>query len=60
MKEMPRSTEMYKVEYCRGDKMRCARYMVYSALGRPAVPSALYPFQVIKAKSIIAGGGETH
>jgi hypothetical protein len=51
---MPGTTELTKSEYCRKDFERCARYMVFKALGREAVPANLYPSETLRAKEIIS------
>jgi hypothetical protein len=43
---------IYKMSYCRGDNSRCARYMVYRALGRAHVPADLYPSDTLRAMEI--------
>lgn len=43
---------IYKMRYCRGDNSRCARYMVYRALGRAHVPPDLYPSDTLRAMEI--------
>lgn len=45
---------IYKKKYCLGDKLQCARYMVFSRLGRASVPADLYPNMVKRAQSILA------
>lgn len=54
MKDMPAMIEVYKDKYCRSDNSRCARFMVFKALGREKVPLDLYPNQVEMAQKIIA------
>lgn len=44
---------MYKKRYCEGDRLNCARYMVFSTLGKDFVPASLYPNMVDKAKEIL-------
>jgi len=56
MKEMPGIADMMKKKYCKGDNLKCARYMVFSSKGKDAVPEDLYPNMVDRAKSIIAKG----
>ncbi len=46
--------KLYKNRYCLGDKTECARYMVYKALGRDAVPVDLYPNMHDRANKIIS------
>lgn len=46
---------IYKRRYCLGDHRRCARFMVFSKLGKPAVPQDLYPNMVDRAEAILAG-----
>ena len=45
---------MYKMKYCEGDKMECARYKVATTLGKEFVPTDLYPNMVSRADKIIA------
>jgi len=54
MSNKPGTAEMMKKDKCRGNKQNCARYMVFSKLGRENVPSDLFPNQVEKAKIIIS------
>ena len=56
MHDTPATAEMMKSRYCRGAYEKCARYMVFKALGREKVPANLYPNMVDKAKKIIAEG----
>lgn len=55
MAQRPATAEIMKQSYCRGDNSRCARWMVASALGKPAVPVNLFPNQVEQARALIAG-----
>ena len=55
MANMPAMAEIYKKRYCEGDFQECARYMVFKALGKPAVPSDLFPNQKEKALKILEG-----
>lgn len=45
--------KMRREEYCQGDYSKCARYMVFKALGREKVPRDLLPFQVSRAEELI-------
>lgn len=45
---------LYKQRYCLGDYATCARYMVSTRLGRPAVPADLYPNMTARAQDILA------
>lgn len=42
-----------KEMYCLGDNSKCARFMVFKALGRPAVPPDLFPNEIERAQKII-------
>ena len=53
MEDKPATAEMYKKSYCRGSSVQCARYIVFSALGREAVPADLFPNQVERAYELI-------
>lgn len=48
----PSMNALYRVRYCRSSPKECARYMVFSALGREAVPPDLYPNDVLRAMRI--------
>jgi len=56
MSAIPDKAEEMKNKYCRSDNTKCARHMVFQALGREKVPSDLYPIQVTRAKEIVAAG----
>jgi len=44
---------IYKKKYCMGDKSKCARYMIFRKLGKPAVPKDLYPNMQARAQQIL-------
>lgn len=44
---------LYRIRYCRGQHIECARYLVYSACGRAAVPNDLYPGDKLEALRIV-------
>lgn len=46
--------DIYKRRYCLGDHQNCARFTVFSRLGREAVPANLYPNQAEQARAILA------
>ncbi len=54
MAEMPTMADMYKDRYCRDDFEGCARFAVFSAIGRENVPTDLYPNDMARAQSLIA------
>jgi hypothetical protein len=56
MQGLETTKELMKQRYCRDDYSGCARFMVFSALGRPKVPADLTPNQVDRAKQIISDG----
>ncbi|HBC74231.1 MAG TPA: hypothetical protein DC017_05100 [Candidatus Wallbacteria bacterium] len=53
MSGMSAVADMMKKKYCKGDNGKCARYMVFKALGRPAVPADLFPNQTDVADKLI-------
>lgn len=53
MADMPAMADIYKQRYCRDDSSQCARYVVFKALGRPAVPADLYPNDADRALALI-------
>lgn len=56
MADKPGTASMMKQRYCKGNNSECARYVVCKALGREKVPGDLYPIQIDRAKSLVAGG----
>ncbi len=55
LSDMPVTASTIKTQLCKGTNSRCARYMVFKALGRGGVPTDLYPSHTKRAKQIIAG-----
>ncbi len=53
MKNMPSMAEHMMKKYCRADWSSCARHMVFSTLGKPAVPADLFPAQKDRAKELL-------
>ena len=56
MSGYPTSIQLTKEQFCLSDNSRCARYIVYKALGRDRVPDDLYPREIERAKRIIGEG----
>lgn len=54
MASMPATAELLKARFCRGDSTGCARFMVFSRLGREGVPADLYPTQTDRAQQMLA------
>lgn len=55
MKETEGLGALYKEKYCLGDNSKCARYMIFKKLGKPAVPENLYPNMIDRANKILSG-----
>ncbi len=53
MANMPRTAEVYKKKYCFGDNTLCARFMVFRARGREAVPPDLFPHERKRARELL-------
>jgi hypothetical protein len=53
MANMPMTASLMKRDFCKGDNTKCARYMVFAALGREHVPADLFPAASETAKDII-------
>jgi hypothetical protein len=56
LKSIPGFVEAHKDIYCKGKYETCARYMIFTKLGRECVPSNLFPIQIKRAKAIIEKG----
>ena len=54
MGSKPATAEIYKKKFYLGDRANSARYFVFKALGKPGVPSSLYPKQMGRAKRVLA------
>jgi hypothetical protein len=50
---MPATAEQIKSEYCLRQKFDCARYMVFTKLGRAGVPLNLFPNQIDRVKELL-------
>jgi len=57
MKDMPTTTSVYKKRYCLGDNSKCARYMIFKALGKEKVPPDLFPNQIEIARKLLKENG---
>ena len=53
MENRPATANLYKLQYCKGEFVDCARYKVFKALGKSAVPMNLFPNQSERALEII-------
>jgi len=53
MASMPAASTMMKKKFCKDDFSKCARYTVFSALGRERVPTDLYPNDLSRAQTIL-------
>ncbi len=56
MANMPSTSELIKLRYCKGDSGECARFLVCKALGRERVPLDLFPNHTDRAQEMIARG----
>ena len=54
MANTPAMANMMKKKYCQGDSSKCARYMIFTKLGKEAVPIDLFPSQKERAAEILA------
>jgi hypothetical protein len=54
MANMPAMANLFKKSYCEGgDFGKCARYIVFKALGKPNVPADLFPNQAERANELV-------
>jgi hypothetical protein len=52
---MPDMADHMKEKYCLASFDRCARFAVFTALGRGSVPGDLFPVEAQRAEQIIGG-----
>ena len=57
MANRPATATLLKQKYCQGQYNDCARYMIFSRLGREYVPGDLFPNQQDRAEKILAEHG---
>jgi hypothetical protein len=57
MESMITTAEMIKKRLCKGDNAGCARFLVFSALGRENVPADLYPTNMERARLLLSQTG---
>jgi hypothetical protein len=57
LEDMPAETELIKRTFCEDDYSKCARYMVFKALGAAKVPDYLFPRSVDVAKKLMEEEG---
>jgi len=55
MRDYPFAADQMKQRYCLEDNTDCARHIVLDALGREHVPTDLFPHDVERAETIVAG-----
>ncbi len=53
MAARPATAELFKIEYCRSEPERCARYRVAEVLGPERVPGDLFPSQVERVDELL-------
>ena len=58
MTNPPATSDTMKMEYCQGNFVDCARYLVCEKLGGTLVPSDLFPDMVDRAIAQIAAVGK--
>jgi len=49
----PQMAALFKLRYCQGSNRDCARYIVFAACGRPAVPTDLAPNDKLRARTMV-------
>jgi len=49
----PQMAALFKLRYCQGSNRDCARYMVFAACGRTAVPADLAPNDRLRARTMV-------
>jgi hypothetical protein len=59
VKSSPEAFVLYKARYCNGEHTECARYLVFVALGKAAVPTDLFPNDRLRALTIVRTAGSS-
>jgi hypothetical protein len=54
MANMPLTSEWMKTQFCLADNSQCARYLIFSKLGKDRVPKDLYPHNIERAQQILS------
>ena len=54
MADMPTTAQSMKRRFCQGNNEECARFMVFSKLGKANVPGDLFPSNKSRAEKILA------
>jgi len=54
MRNMPTTAGVLKHQYCLGEWMECARYVVFKEFGREAVPPDLFPDETERVSGVLA------
>lgn len=60
MANKPAMANMYKKQYCQGDATDCARHILFTTLGKEAVPLDMYPNQKSRALEILKAAAVKH
>jgi len=60
MANKPAMANMYKKQYCQGDASECARHIVFTTLGKEAVPPDMFPNQKDRALGILKAVSVAH
>ncbi len=53
LSKMPSLANMLKQQFCYGDYVHCARYLVREKLGSEKLPPDLYPNDIDRGKSLV-------
>lgn len=52
MSNMPLTSKVLKQLYCKGNSSKCARYIIFRALGKGKVPDDLFPNQITRIQKV--------
>ena len=53
VENMPSISESLKEQYCLGDNTECARFRIFTAIGKEHLPDDVFPHEMDKAEKLV-------
>lgn len=53
IENMPSISESLKAQYCLGRNSECARFLIFTEIGRDHLPDDVFPHELAKAKNLV-------